>query len=67
MGEQIRGHQVKSQFNRRCDWEGCSQGPIKFGYLINTGPCQGFFCGPRHYHLARERKEKLENESKVNG
>ena len=49
----VMGRQVKfgDGASKRCDF---CKSAVKFGYAIHEGPCQGFFCGPRHYNQARE-------------
>ena len=59
--ERIMGHQVKFSDGaaRRCHY--CKE-PKPFGYMVKSGPTQGFFCGQRHFNdamvLMEEIKEK---------
>lgn len=63
MRERIMARQVNlGGARRRCDLKDCKNGPVAFGYLIKEGPCQGFFCGPRHYHVARTVMEEMQEQ-----
>ena len=57
----ILGRQTKSVAKRRCHF--CNKA-VNFGYEITTGPCRGFFCGPRHARAANEHMEQLKKEKK---
>jgi hypothetical protein len=61
MGE-IMGRAMNLTYNRRCDF--CHR-PVKFGYIVNTGPTQGFFCGRLCLERATKHMADLKREKGI--
>ena len=61
----MMGRQVSLQHNRRCDWENCSKGPVKFGYRVNDPHFKGFFCSARHAQAAHEHMEEVKKKTGI--
>jgi len=56
------GRLMKLDSLKRCDLEGCTTGPVKSGYRINSPGFAGFFCGAVHARVAHGNMEALKKE-----
>jgi hypothetical protein len=59
---QIMGKGVTFQHSQRCHF---CQRPVKYGYYVNQGPTQGFFCGRICLERATARMSALKKEKGI--